>query len=219
MKEYTIVDLVDSRNEYVWGKFRDTLRFIQEEDDIRNKKNYEGLDELVDQHLSFTVLLEPETDEVVAFSGLYGQIYPDNIARAANRAYYKPGIRFRGMVPIKGDKKLDRGLIARLMLPYQIRAAHTFGLRTVFVSVEFANRRKSLETIVGWMNKYHGHDGEWELLNGMYFTCPTQYPECYETKTCWQNVAVMNLTKEDLYFPLESISVDKWKGKFGVTKK
>lgn len=219
MKEYLIVDLIDSNNDFIWSKFRDTLRFIQEEDDIRNKKNYEDLEALVDQHLSFTVLVDPDTEDVVAFSGLYGKIYPGNIARAANRAYYKPEIRFRGMVPTKGERKLDRGLIARYMLPFQIKAARTRGVETVFVSVEFAHRRKSLETIVQWMNKYHDHDGEWELLKDMYFTCPTQYPDCYKTKTCWQNVAVMNLTEKPLYFPLEKMFVEAWKHDFGVGKK
>jgi len=219
MKEYVIIDLVDSGDSYIWNKFRDTLRFIQEEDNIRNKKNYEGLEKLVDQHISFTVLMDPDTDDVVAFSGLYGQIYPGNIARAANRAYYKPEIRFKGMVPTKGTRKLDRGLIARYMLPFQIEEARARNLDTVFVSVEFAHRRKSLETIVRWMNKYHDHDGEWELLDNMYFTCPTQYSGCYETKNCWQNVAVMNLTKKPLYFPLEAMTMGQWKYKFGVTKK
>ena len=71
MKDYVIIDLVDSGDSYIWDKFRDTLRFIQEEDNIRNKKNYEGLEDLVDKHISFTVLMPVEINVCLPSSAIF----------------------------------------------------------------------------------------------------------------------------------------------------
>jgi hypothetical protein len=217
-----IIDLVREGQEDEWDDFINLVEFARYDDNIRNAHNYVGLEEEVLDYEAFHVLFDDD-NEAVGFAGIYnGGIYPANTARVLNRAYYSPKVRHKSLAT-HGGNHIEKALFARYVLPEQIRIARDdLGLDGIFFSVEFPMRRKSVETIVKWMNEHHNHGDKWEVLNRLYNTCRGwihggKYHHVNEP-TCWQNIAMMKF-RDGFTLDLPSISVEEWHARFGHTKR
>lgn len=205
------IDLCQTNDPELWKQFGEVVSEALTGGD-RNARNYDGLLNKVRDHDCFHVLVDEQG--VAGFAGMYNNgIYPDTTARVLNRAYYARRIRRDGL-PTNKDSRAVGGQFARYVLPEQIRIAKDLGYVSVFFSVEFNRRRRTIDTLAKWINKYERiYQEEWVALEDMYFTCP-DYGNCRNTMTCWQNVAVLSFYSDNL-FPLESITRDEWIRRFG----
>jgi len=206
------IDLCQTNNPELWKQFEEVLFEAQTGGD-RNAKNYDGLRDKVKDHDCFHVLVDEQG--VAGFAGMYcGGIYASTTARVLNRAYYAKRLRRNGL-PTNKDSRAVGGQLAKYVLPKQVQIARDLGYLTVFFSVEFNRRRRTIDALVKWINKYdRAYREEWIALEDMYFTCP-KVGECRDVMTCWQNVAVLSFHHPDSIFPLESITRDEWMQRFG----
>lgn len=202
-----VIDLHQTQEDDVWSAFRELLHEAQTGSD-RNARNYQTL--RVDTHDAFHVLLDE--GKAIAFAGVYNNdIYPSSIARVLNRAYYAKSVRQTGL-PTNKDGRQAGGLLARYVLPEQITVAKQ-KRKAIFFSVEFNRRRRTIDAVTRWINKYDSKNGEmWQAYQDMYFTCPP-FEECREDSTCWQNVSVLSF-EEGFEFPLPRMTRDEWLQRF-----
>lgn len=167
-----------------------------------NAKNYVDLEQRLDLYDCFTVVVDNE--RLVAFSGLFnGGIYPDNIARVADRSYYydwrnNPASGFRESTKYNSN----------YMLPFQIEHARAVGYDYVFVSVQNPKKRKALTQIIKkWPVEFIMEE---ELCN----TCRLVNNRVTDQPTCWQNVAVYKLTDTQKTFNLPRLSLEEFNERF-----
>jgi hypothetical protein len=205
-----VIDLCNNDDSATWAMFREILLEAQTGGD-RNAKNYLSLDDKVQHHDAFHLLVDE--GKAIAFAGLFNDdIYPDTIARVLNRAYYAKSVRQSGL-PTNKHKRHNGGLLARHILPKQIEIARQ-NRQAVFFSIEFNRRQRTIHTITEWMNQYDRvHDEIWTAMEDMYFTCPA-YESCVTNLTCWQNVAVLKFNNS-FDFPLSRKTREEWKHEFG----
>ena len=204
-----------------WDKFYELLVFAKNEN-IRNARNYQELEFEIEEHDAFHILVDDDED-VVGFAGLYNPgHYPANTARILNRAYYSPKVRHKSLAT-HGGNHIEKALLARYIVPQQLAIARNDGRESVFFSVEFPMRRKSVQTIVKWMNEHHDHGGKWVILDRMYNTCRGWIHEgeyqYVDKPTCWQNIAIMYFDDRCSGLNLPSITIEEWHAKFGHTKR
>lgn len=228
MEEYTTVDMRDenlSDKELEW-QFMNLWALTKgiKEEAIRNAGNYENI--TVKDYDAFHMLVN-STDPMgraVGFAGMYNNgYYPANTARVLQRAYYSPEVRHKSLAT-HGGNHIKKALLAKYILPEQLRIARDgFCREGVFFSVEFPMRRKSFETIVGWMNEHHTTEyGTWEVHPKLVNTCfGYLYDAKYhhvDHKNCWQNVAIMKF-KDDFELRLPTMEIEEWHDKYGKTKR
>ena len=232
MEEYKVVDLNDKTlsdedREWYWHMYIMLAGRIKNNDEIRNKDNYVNMG--IAAYDAFHLLINESEKSVlddlpVAFAGMYNSgCYPQNTARVLQRAYYSPKVRHKSLAT-HGGNHIKKALLARYILPKQLELAKdTFHREGVFFSVEFPMRRKSFETIVGWMNEHHTSQyGTWEIHPKLVNTCEGYVHDAkyhhVDHRTCWQNVAIMKF-KDDFELRLPTMEIEEWHDKYGKTKR
>jgi len=229
MPEYKLIDLKDenlSEEDHEWYShlFLFLCKYIQNCDNIRNQANYNfsGHGAYDAFHLLFHDGGNVELP--VAVAGMYNSgCYPQNTARVLQRAYYHPDVRHKSLAT-HGGNHIKKALLAKYILPEQLRIARDeFRREGVFFSVEFPMRRKSFETIVGWMNEHHTTEyGIWEIHPKLVNTCEGYVHDAkyqhVDHRTCWQNVAIMKF-RDDFELNLPTMEIEEWHEKYGTTKR
>ena len=229
MHKYRIVDLKDKsgseeEREWNWHMYMFLCTFIQNHDKIRNQDNYNNMGPAA--YDAFHLLVDEDNDIgfPMAFAGMYNSgCYPQNTARVLQRAYYHPDVRHKSLAT-HGGNHIKKALLAKYILPEQLRLARDkFHREGVFFSVEFPMRRKSFETIVGWMNEHHTSEyGTWEIHPKLVNTCEGYVHDAkyqhVDHRTCWQNVAIMKF-RDDFDLRLPTMEIEAWYDKYGKTKR
>lgn len=171
-----------------------------------NAKNYANFEQRLEQYDCFTVVVD--NDEMLAISGLYnGGIYPNNMARVADRTYYYD---WRNN-PASGFTNNTK-YTANYLLPYQLEHAKQKGYDFIFVSVQNPKKRNALKSIIkAWPYEFIMQE---QLCN----TCRLVNNTVTDEPTCWQNVAVYKLNDSDAEFNLPSISLGEFDERFRNVK-
>ena len=167
-----------------------------------NANNYKDLEKRLDQYDCFTVVTYD--GRMVAISGLYnGGIYPDNMARVADRSYYY----YWRNNPASGFKTSTK-YNANHMVPFQVEVAKQKGYDFVFVSVQNPKKRNAIKMLIkDWPYDFVMQD---QLCN----TCRLVNNTVTDEPTCWQNVAVYKLNDKEVEFNLPSISLGEFDERF-----
>lgn len=201
-----VIDLCQPNHSEIWEQFEEILHEAQTGGD-RNAKNYHGLMDKVLDHDCFHVMLDDIG--VIGFAGLYNNdLYPDNTARALNRAYYAKRIRQSGLTANNKTRAVG-GQLAKWVLPEQVHIAKKKGYDGIFFSMQSNTRSRAIVNIAKWINIHdRTYEEIWTTKDDMYFTCPN-YPSCRDDRNCWQNVAVLPFILE-FELPLDKMTRDEW---------
>ena len=134
--------------------------------------------------------------KIVAFSSLFqSSFYPKNIARALNRTWKEPSIRWQ---------KPAYYIVSKIMLLPQLKAAKKIGYDFVFLSTEGARHNYWKR----WKNGANKDFPNWSVHPNMVQVCCGPYDKC------WQSIVYKNLKNNlNTPFPMKSISLIKWQNK------
>jgi len=155
-----------------------------------------------------TYCLWPDGD-FYSFAILQKHNFPAGVYRAMSRLYINPNFRSLQEMSYK-DGAVGVVTPSTYLFPLQLNwCKSNKDCKFVIMTMEHSNRRGPLNTITKYFNRTF--DCNYELLPHMYKT--------YDKESdwqAWQNCSVIRLSDEP--FPLEFLTRDQWKTKFGNPK-
>lgn len=205
-----IVDLKNNFDKNIFNKFSNLVRWIENNENHRNAKNYFNLDKKIEEFDCFELLLDSEQN-IIAFSGLYNnKCYPSNIARACTRTYYTNRYRNKGLA--RNNKWVEKFLIL-----YELKKAMDIGYEFVFISINDYALRRSIQHLNVRLNQTT--EFEWKVHPQMCNTCrlyndENKYIGINNNINCWQNVCYTNIKKTDSLFNLPVLHIEEYKKNF-----
>ena len=203
-----LVDLKLDTNPVHLENLSKLTKWIEDNEDHRNKNNYINLESMVPEFDSFELLYDD--DKIVAFSGLHSKNYANEysknaIARACTRTYYHPDYRCKGLNRARWSEKY--------FVPYELQVAKNKKHDYVFISIELLMRRRSMEDSVNYLNsnyffRYCTTIHKWILHPDMCNTCRVynnhgKYIGTTTDVKCWQNVCYTKIS--DTLLPFEEL--------------
>jgi len=152
------------------------------------------------KYLHWSFLLED--NEFVAFSAIQTFNLPTNCYRILSRTYYNPKYR-----NLKNTYDYNEKTPATYILEDQLSVlSNKQGF--IFCSMEYPQRKNYLNRFAKKLKILYNQD--WTVLENMYLTCLNK-----DSFSCWQNICVKDY--DDI--PLENITREEWKNRYGNQRK
>lgn len=202
LDKHILIQLSPNTEEFYLKKFFEEIERIKSSDDPL-AKNYADLDLSYSKFPVFHCLFKD--DNLVAFSAIQTNPFPEGLCRLLTRFYIAPNYRFK-----KKYVRLDKpALLTEIILKSQLQWAKDNKLKIGFISMQHLKRRSYLKRWTDLRNENPGY-GKWYMHNNLYLTCP--YPK---EKSCWQLISSTTLNGDDTTLCLPKMSIKDYKKRWG----
>lgn len=191
---------------YWGGRLREICdKIASGKDLLRENYIFENLD--LAGHMTFDLLVTVDTDEIVAFSGVYRRdFWPDGVWRFMNRTWLDPRVRSK-MRQYDGPSREERFFTPRYLTRPQIAYAKTRA-KALFLSMEGERAWKRLRFIATHDSPVWQSGLEWRFHDKF-----VQVAQC-DSQPCWQQFIYANIEPGyDLSAEpwAQGISVEEWR--------
>jgi len=192
------------------GKFLDYLQEEKESSTDRNVGWFEEVhNRVINQDYPLATWCEFDNGDIFSFSLVQKHNFPEHVYRVMSRLYVTK--KFRAMDGMKYIHDKDNLHIpSKYLFPLQYKwCKENKDTKFIIFTMEHVNRRRPIRTVTGYFNR--NYNTRFEVQPDMYETFHS--PNDWRS---WQNVSAMRFTDESL--PMDFISVDEWKKRFGNPK-
>ena len=196
---YNLIGLDEYESEFI-----ELLKDLSHNSIDKNNDWFDPLLRNYKKYLHWSFLLT-EDNKFVAFSAIQTFNFPNDCYRVLSRTYYDH--KYRNLKNIYDyNEKTPAAYILEDQLSILKQSILKQGF--IFCSMEYLQRKSYLKRFAKKLKTLYNQD--WTVLENMYLTCSNK-----ESFSCWQNICV----KDNDDVPLESITSEEWKDRYGNRRK
>lgn len=184
--QYSIM-CFDSKIEQV-GPFLPAIRTLFSESPLDKRiHNYRDVTRIIADSVCVTLVFD-SNQNIVGFSTAMANRWQGKVTRVLSRTFYSKSHRSK---TLRGQ--WFPNIATAFMLPAQVLRCQELGCSNFFVSFEYSNRRKFIESVFDELNR-HWTYGVWKLAPHLYNVCEKSHSgEVNNDSPCWQSVVYLDL--------------------------